>query len=63
MKQMKMGEQKRDEIVGGGNLSTELGEYRSDYIPLVLGGTLRIKSYKKGHHTTWRTVLDGVREL
>ena len=47
----------------GGNLSTELGEYRSDYILLVLGGTLRIKLYERRHYTTQRTVSDGVREL
>ena len=59
---MKVGEQKRDEIARG-NLSTESGEYRSDYILLVLGETLRIKSYKRGHYTTQRTVSDGVGEL
>ena len=36
MKQTNMGECKRDGILGG-DFSTESGEYRSDYILLVLG--------------------------
>ena len=47
----------------GGDFSTKSGKYRSDYILLVLGETLRIKSYERGHYTTWRMVLDRVGEL
>ena len=46
-----------------GDLSTKLGKYRSDYILLVLWETLKIESYKRGHYTNWRMVLDGVGEL